>query len=448
MTDKEKIMLFEKHMRDKSLGEKEIKFNLMVVDSLVNQVLFYFQEGLETIDTYCFEEFTDMISTIDQKFGGRDGIPKILNAMMELTECLKQHRLIKGGKIAHYKRMFSNVNYYIDKYDMMTGRKDDTKEFIKQLSTNTLSPVIIKVIEDMNVYGFITMEIIEKILNDVPFDMKEIEDEVELIKCILVNLKLIEQKGNSLETTKKGRAFSRLSIEERYAGLFYLFDCIVNWEEIGVDFGNPDEKVSFRKISYVFSSIFSKKNEVVVSLCNLKDIKEQSIIIEISSERFRIARLESMVFGNTILTVCFEGMGLFKRDISNEGELVYRVTQIGTEIFKILNRSSRFFNNLEINNIGWLIQNRKYDEAEGAILEYLATFGESNIAYDYLGQLLMIKKEYKHAYEVLKYAYEKSSKRGKTVKSLLYHLVLCCQKLKYKSDIDNYQGQLQVMGKV
>ena len=118
MTDKEKLMAFEKYMRDAGYDKDTIEFNLKVVKLLINRVLFFFQESLETIDSFCFEEFTDMITMIDSEFGGRDGISKILDAMMVLTEFLKVNKLIKGGKIAYYKKMFSDVNYYLDKFQV------------------------------------------------------------------------------------------------------------------------------------------------------------------------------------------------------------------------------------------------------------------------------------------------------------------------------------------
>ncbi|MDF2673848.1 MAG: hypothetical protein K0R09_2113, partial [Clostridiales bacterium] len=69
MTEKEKLLMFEKYMRDKNYSEERIRYNLMVVECLISQVLIVFEQGLESIDTYSFEEFTDMTKTIDEKLG-------------------------------------------------------------------------------------------------------------------------------------------------------------------------------------------------------------------------------------------------------------------------------------------------------------------------------------------------------------------------------------------
>jgi TolA-binding protein len=100
-----------------------------------------------------------------------------------------------------------------------------------------------------------------------------------------------------------------------------------------------------------------------------------------------------------------------------------------------------------IDTIRLMIKNRKYDKAEVKILEFLSTYGGNIVIWDYFGQLLLLKKNYKYAYVVLRNAYENSSKRGRTSKSVLYHLVLCCRKLKLKDDIENYEELLQVMEK-
>lgn len=54
MTDKEKVIAFEKYMREKGLDEETIKYNLLVVKLLISRVLLYFQETLETIDSFYF----------------------------------------------------------------------------------------------------------------------------------------------------------------------------------------------------------------------------------------------------------------------------------------------------------------------------------------------------------------------------------------------------------
>lgn len=447
MTEKEKLMMFEKYMRDKNYSEEKIKYNMLVVECLINQVLTIFQQGLESIDTYSFEEFTDMTKTIDDKLGGRDGIPKMLEAMRDLTECLKINKLIKGGKIAHYKRMFSDINYYLDKYDMMTGRKDDTKEYIKAITTNRFSSSIIKLADESNVYDFSTLEKIEKILNDVPFENYEINDEIDLIKYMLIDLKLYEEKNGQPETTKKGRALSRLTTEERYGALIYLIMYNINWENVIEGYNNNYREIDFKSIRKILSSIFYKKKEVTVNINNIKELNEENMLMEISSDRFRIARIESMDLGRKILNICFIGMGLLKIEPKGNGDVIYRTTELGQQIFREIYNENTWNMRDEIDSIRYMIKNRKYDNAETAILEYLSTYGGNIIVYDYFGQLLLIKKKYKYAYIVLKNAYENSSKRGKTAKSVLYHLVLCCRKLNFREDIENYEGLLQVLEK-
>jgi TolA-binding protein len=101
-----------------------------------------------------------------------------------------------------------------------------------------------------------------------------------------------------------------------------------------------------------------------------------------------------------------------------------------------------------VESIKYLIKDKNFDKAEISMLEFISTYGGNIVVWDYLGQLLMIKKNYKHAYLVLKHGYENSSKRGKAAKSTLYHLVLCCRKLKYEDDIAIYEGQLQFIEKI
>lgn len=448
MTEKEKLLMYEKYMRDKDYSEERIKYNLMVVECLISQVLIVFEQGLESIDTYSFEEFTDMTKTIDEKLGGREGISRILEAMRDLTDCLKINRLIKGGKIAHYKRMFSDTNYYIDKYDMMTGRKDDTKEYIKTITTNRFSSTIIKIADETNVYDFETLEKIEKILNDIPLESKELKDEIKLIKCMLTDLRLFEEKNGVMETTKKGRALSRLTVEERYGALTYLILYNVDWENVINHYIKYSEETDLKIITNILASIFYKKQEVIFDSNNKLELNEENILLEVSSERFRIARIETMPLGSMLLDVCFIGMGLLEVEAQANGNVIYRTTSFGQQIFKVIFKEHSWEMKNEIESVRYMIKNRMYEKAEIAILEYLSIYGENIVIWDYFGQLLLIKKKYKYAYIILKNAYENSSKRGKVAKSVLYHLVLCCRKLKLKEDIDNYEGLLQVLEKI
>ncbi|WDU83890.1 hypothetical protein [Caloramator sp. Dgby_cultured_2] len=131
MKDQEKIVLFKEYMKQNGFDEKRINFNVKVVTTFKNNILDYFDETLDNFDSFTFDEFTDKVSLIDDEFGGREKIPLILNAMLDLTEFLKEYKFIKGGKIAYYKRMFTDVEYYLQKYDMLKGRKSEAKETIK-----------------------------------------------------------------------------------------------------------------------------------------------------------------------------------------------------------------------------------------------------------------------------------------------------------------------------
>lgn len=448
MTEREKLMMFEKYMRDKGYPEEKVRYNLMSVECLINQVLVIFDQKLESIDTYSFEEFTDMTKIIDDRLGGREGIPKMLEAMRDLTECLKINKLIKGGKIAHYKRMFSDLNYYLDKYDMMTGRKDDTKEYIKTVTTNRFSSAVIKIADETNVYDFITLERIEKILNDVPFENNEINDEIKLIKCMLTDLRLFAEKNGQTETTKKGRALSRLTAEERYGALIYLIMYNINWTNVVKIYNNNSREIDFRSIVNILSTIFCKKREVVIDINSIKDFNEENMLMEISSDSFRIARIESMALGRKLLNICFSGMGLLEIDVQTNGNVIYKTTVFGQQIFKLIFNENAWKMKDEIESIRYMIKNRRYDDAEVAILEYLSIYGNNVVICDYFGQLLLIKRKYKYAYNILKSAYENSSKRGKAAKSILYHLVLCCRKLQFKEDAENYEGLLQGIEKI
>jgi TolA-binding protein len=102
----------------------------------------------------------------------------------------------------------------------------------------------------------------------------------------------------------------------------------------------------------------------------------------------------------------------------------------------------------DIESIGYLIKNKKYDKAEQSIMEYISNYGDNIIVWDYWGQILLLKKDYENAYIVLKHAYEVSSKKGKGAKTALYHLVLCCRKLKLFDDIESYEQKLQGLEKV
>lgn len=436
MTDKEKVIAFEKYMREKGLDENTIKYNLLVVKLLISRVLFYFQETLETIDSFTFEEFTDMIGVIDSELGGRDGIPKMLSAMMELTEFLKQNKFIKGGKIAHYKRMFNNVDYYLEKYDRLTGKRDDTKDFIKEIISNSFSSFVIKNCEDVNNYGFKTMILLEKILNDIPLEDYEKNEETEIFIKFLIYNNLVHYDKDVLEITKKGRALSRLDIDERYAGILYLMLYKTNWSLI---VGNDNFDIS--KIKGILTTIFYNKDDIRINVKELMKVEEKNSIIEIATPRFRLASIEAMAKGGLVLDLCFVNMGLLELS-ARDGQLIYKATKLGKEVYKNLYKDVLYEIKNKIEFISSIIRDRKYEKAESKIFEFLMIYGGNNVVWDYLGQIFMIYKKYEEAYTVLKYAYDTSSKRGKAVKTILYHLVLVARKLKLNDEIEAYEAKL------
>ncbi|MCX7885146.1 MAG: hypothetical protein N2448_08980 [Caloramator sp.] len=446
MTDKEKLISFEKYMRDLGYDNAVINYNINVVKLLINNVLIFFQETLETIDSYCFEEFTDMITLIDSELGGRNGIPKMLDAMMTLTEFLKINKLIKGGKIAYYKRMFSDVDYYLDKYDRMTGRKDDSREFIKDITTNRFSSLVIKAVEDINLYDIETMDLIDRILNDVPVEKEKCNENILALKAILCNLKLLEEKNTGFEATKKGRCLSRLSAEERYAAILYLLLYSANWSVINSKSLDPDNDI--KDIIPIFSSIFKDVKELSVDINEMLNIKEDDVLIEISSDRFRIARAECLPYSKYFIDICFKGMGLIDIIQREDNSFVYLTNDFGQRIFKIIYGECIYDIKIKLDIIGLEIKNRKdYENIEKRIIKFIMTYGSNSIIWDYLGQILLLEKNYNYAYTVLKYAYENCNKRSKVSKSILYHLVLCCRKLKLDEDVKIYEKKLQSLQK-
>lgn len=447
MSDKEKLIQFEKYMREKGLEEDKIKYNIKVVSLLINEVLCIFQQNIDNIDIYCFEEFTDMVRLIDSELGGREGIVWILEAMMELTQFLKCNKYIRGGKIAYYKRMFSKVEYYLDKYDMMTGKKDDSRNFIKKITNSKLSSSVIKLIEEVNVYEYDTLNKIDKLLNDVPFGKEGMDSITQLIKSMLIDLNLMVQKNETMETTKKGRALSRLPIEERYGAIIYLMLSCADWNNIIKSYGDKNTEIDFIKYLNVLTSIFYKNKQVVFNYDTFKNIDEAGMLVEISSDGFRLARAEAMPCGMQLMDICFIGMGIIEYNTNSLGDIIYSATDLGQEIFKLIYGDCGWYMRSQINEIGELVKNKKFDIAEIEIIDFLSVFGANIVIWSYLGQLLMMKKQYKYAYTVLKFAYENSSKRGRTAKTVLYYLVMCCRKLKLKEDIKNYEIKLQAIEK-
>lgn len=442
MDDHEKLLQFEDYMREKNLTEEKISYNLKVVNLLVTEVLFVFQQDLSTIDSYCFEEFTDMITLINEELGGREGIKTIMEAMLLLTEFLKENKYIRGGKIAFYRRMFTKTDYYIDKYDMMTGKKDDSKGFIKKIINNQLCQSIIKEIEEVNVYDYDTISKVDKLLNDVPFGKNGSDSVTDLLRCMLLDLNLLEYKEGQLITTKKGRAFSRLGVDERFGALIYLIIELADWNHIIMLDGIKNSLIEFSKFKNAIVSVFNSAKEVHINLNDMKNINQDHMLIEIASERFRTTRAEAMTCGMQLMDIVFIGLGLIDFRTESNGEVIYSVTELGEGIIKLLYNDTAWYMRSEIGTIGSLIEYKKYEAAENYIIEFLSIFGPNLKIWCYLGQLLILKKQYKYAYNVLKHAYENSSKRGKTSKTVLYYLVMCCRKLKLGEDLKNYELKL------
>jgi tetratricopeptide (TPR) repeat protein len=339
--------------------------------------------------------------------------------------------------------MFSNTDYYLDKYDMMTGNKDDTKEFIRYTAGNAFSMNVIHFAEETNLYEVETLNRIDKILNDVPFSKKEMCDEIEIIKEVLIDTKLLEFKGGQYEATKKGRAVSRLSIEERYAALLFLFIYNANWDRIMTKIFNEKVEVDIQCIFKIFSTIFSKNMEVHIKLEDIHKINEKELLLEIASLGFRIAKAEALQYGSVIIDICLLGFGLIDIQNSNFSEIAYKANNFSQSVFKVMLKDFTWNMKTDIESIGKLIKSKKYDKAEQSIMDYISNYGDNIIVWDYWGQILLLKKDYENAYIVLKHAYEVSSKKGRGAKTALYHLVLCCRKLKLFDDIESYEQKLQ-----
>lgn len=456
MDDREILVQFEKYMQEKKLPEDKIQYNVKVASLLSNEVLFIFEQDLATIDTYCFEEFTDMVRVIDNELGGREGIRTMLEAMLLMTEFLKENKWIRGGKIAYYRRMFSNTDYYLDKYDMMTGRKDDTKNFIKEISQNMLCNQIVNLIEEVNVYDFDTILKVDKLLGDVPFGKNGSDGVTDLLRCMLLDLKLLEMRDGTMITTKKGRAFSRLDIDCRYGALLFLILDRVDWNHVIRLSGIQNDSIDFVDFKNSIVTAFSGVPEVSINLTEMKSIPQELMFVEIASERFRIARAEAMTCGMQLLDIVFIGMGLidFRTELggstnASSNEVVYRTTELGQNILKLLQNEMSLTWSMRdsIGSITLMVERKNYEEAEKEIVHFLSVYGGNIKVWSYLGQLLVIKKKYKQAYQVLKNAYEHSSKRGKTAKTVLYYLVMCCRKLKLVEDLKNYEYKLMTAEK-
>ncbi|KRQ88099.1 hypothetical protein ABG79_00266 [Caloramator mitchellensis] len=436
MKDSEKLVLFRQYMLNKGIDREKVEYNVKVVNYFVNTVLFFFDETLESFDSFTFDEFTDKITLIDEELGGREGIKDILSAMRLLTEFLKDYKFIKGGKIAFYKRMFEKEEYYLQKYDMLKGKKSQAKEIIKNVLNEEFSKKIISIAEDINVGEFETMLIIDKILNDIPFSEDFDEEKVQHVKKMLHNLELIELKKTNYNVTRLGRMLSRLESEQRYAYLLCHFFEKDAW------FDNIVQGLSFEdlhNLRFMIITTFGNKDSFVLENNNKFNLKHLYIGLDSDINRLNIIERNSKI--NILFEIFYTGMGLIEKNV-NKQNLEYKLSAIGKYIIKHYSAAYYRQSRHKLTSMAYIIRNKKYDEAEKEIEKYLVTFGENSIILDFLGQVLLLEKKYKHAYEILKYAYNTANKRSNAFKSIIYHLVLCCRKLKMDEETKFYEERL------
>lgn len=177
-------------------------------------------------------------------------------------------------------------------------------------------------------------------------------------------------------------------------------------------------------------SMFYKTKELNINYDNIKKINSENSIIESSTDEFRMTKIENIHENKLIFNICFINMGLVEVSKCGKNSTTYNVTDLGQKIFNILYYDVAWDIRNIIDTIGYEIKNKSYSDAEKEIIKYLNVYGGNTAVWDYFGQILLVQRKYKYAYKILKYGYEKSSKRGKASKAALYHLVLCCRKLK------------------
>lgn len=429
MKDQEKIVLFKEYMKQNGFDEKRINFNVKVVTTFKNNILDYFDETLDNFDSFTFDEFTDKVSLIDDEFGGREKIPLILNAMLDLTEFLKEYKFIKGGKIAYYKRMFTDVEYYLQKYDMLKGRKSEAKETIKNYLNSEFVKKVVKLTENVYILDFNTIKLIDYLLNDIPISPSLNNDSISLVKDFLIKTEFLEVKNSNIAVTKIGRMVSRLEPEERYA---IILSNVFNLEK----WVTEEKFFNIRNLFYVIYSVFSFKEEVL-----LHTKWEEDNIFILSKDEFRLDYIlrddTCKLYFDTFLV----GLGLIEYVSENNIKKI-SITEIGKNIFKIVAKDLNIIIKNKIEYIASLIKYKKLDEAENEIKNFLLIYGEHPIVWDFWGQIAILKGNYLDAYEFLKHAYETANKKSKLVKSVVYHLVICCKRLKRDEEIKLYESKL------
>ncbi|MCX7904537.1 MAG: hypothetical protein N2486_08485 [Caloramator sp.] len=428
MKDQEKIIMFKEYMKQNGFDENRIDFNVKVVTTFKNNILDHFDETLDNFDSFTFDEFTDKVNLIDDEFGGREKIPLILNAMLDLTEFLKEYKFIKGGKIAYYKRMFTDVNYYLQKYDMLKGKKSEAKELIKNYLNSDFVKKVIKFIENVYISDFRTMKLIEHFLNDVPIGVSYDNTSINLVKDFLLRIELLEIKNSSIGVTKFGRIVSRLEPEERYAIILSNIFNFEKWVE-GEKFFN------IRNLFYIIYSIFSFKEEIFLNT------NEEDNFFILSKDEFRLNYILRDDLCKLYFETFFVGLGLFEVAAPNSIKKI-SITNTGKNIFKIVTTDLNITIKNKIEYITSLIKNKKLDEAENEIKNFLLIYGEYPIIWDLWGQIAILNGNYLKAYEFFKHAYETANKKSKLIKSVIYHLVICCKRLKKEEETKIYEAKL------
>lgn len=431
MSSVSNISLFKDYMEKENFPLDIVEYNIKVVMLLYNNILSPLNKELYDIDIYAIEEFTDRIDIIDNYLLGRKGIVMLLDALLVLTEFLKTKKLIKGGKIAYYRRIFINKDYYIDKYDSIKGKKDNVKEFIKKISKNKLSYLFTRLVEDINVHTFKTIVEVESSLDEG----STIEINSTLYK-MLEDINLIEKKGKKTIASKKGRALLRLDSEERYAAILYAFLYKVKWNEI-----NNNCKVDINELIAVTSSLFMKNDYLYREDFNLNTTDKP---LNFSNDNKRLNILLNCEMKSEIFDMVFINMGIVNKNLMENKE-VYSLTALGRNILKLLYTENEWFMKNKLDKINLLIKNKSFDELEKEIIYYIKIFGSNTVMWDYLGQLYILKKLYKEAYDILLYAYETSSKRGKDAKKSLSHLIICCRKLQFNIEEEKYEKKYRLI---
>ncbi|MEG0128797.1 MAG: hypothetical protein RSA01_00160 [Clostridium sp.] len=420
---------FRSYMEGINLEKSQVDYNIKVMRTFLNTVLSPQGKDLDSIDIYAFEEFTDLTEVIDNDLGGKSGIGLILDAFLNLTEYLKINKIIKGGKIAYYRRIFTNKEYYLDKYEAIKGKKDGTREYIRKITKNRISQNIVRVLEDINTNEIKLLRDIENVL-DEEYENEAAPEVIDLLKSI----EFITYKGKRMVTTKKGRAILRLEPEERYAGILYAFI----YEAIWFDSIKLDKPYILKAISSV-SSIFQLDEDI--NILNYS-IDEEGYLV-VCNNSYRLSRFLESSRNKLIFDVLFVGLGMVKK----VNDQTYSLTLIGSIILKLLSSESEAYLKYRLKRIDTLLKNKNYSNLESEILDFIVVFGESSTMIDYLGQILILKSKYKDAYKVLSYGYERAEMKSSRAKKILTHLIICCRKLEFKGEEGNYTKKLNLIDK-